>query len=229
VAGEAKRIADRVWLVGGDGLSAPGDCLCYALDLGALVLVDCGVGPGWERIRGNLAAAGLDPAALAHLVLTHCHIDHAGAAAAIAAETGCRVIAHALDAEALEEGDRARSAADWYGASLAKVAVTRRIAVPDEALELPQGALHLLHTPGHTPGSLAAWIDLEGPRGTTRILFGQDVHGPLHRDFGSDRADWQRSLRRLIALDADVLCEGHYGVIRGRDEVRRFIEDFLED
>jgi hypothetical protein len=33
----------------------------------------------------------------------------------------------------------------------------------------------------------------------------------------------------FAALEADVLCEGHYGVIRGSAEVRRFIEQFLED
>jgi glyoxylase-like metal-dependent hydrolase (beta-lactamase superfamily II) len=225
---QALKIADRIWHVGGDGLSAPGDCLCYALDLGALVLVDCGVGPGWDRICENLHGAGLDPTALSHLVLTHCHIDHAGAAAAVAADTGCEVIAHALDTKALVEGDRKRSAADWYGTSLAPVAVARIVRGAGEDLLLPGGALHLVHTPGHTPGSMAAWIDLAEPRGRTRLLFGQDVHGPLHGDFGSDRTDWQRSLRALLALEADVLCEGHYGVIRGRDEVRRFIEQFVD-
>ena len=222
------QIAERVWLVGGDGLSGPGDCMCYALDLGRLVLVDCGVGPGWDRICENLHGVGLDPLALAHLVLTHCHIDHAGAAAAIAADTGCEVIAHALDAPVLEKGDRKRSASDLYGTSLAPVAVTRAVRGAGADLDLPGGSLHLVHTPGHTPGSMAAWIDVDEPRGKTRLLFGQDVHGPLHRDFRSDRADWQRSLRALLALEADVLCEGHYGVIRGRAEGRRFIEEFVE-
>lgn len=222
------QIADRIWLVGGEGLSAPSDCLCYALDLGALALVDCGVGPGWEAIRANLSAAGLDPSGLAHLLLTHCHIDHAGAAAAIEAETGCEVIAHALDADALEAGDPVRTAASWYGAQLEPVKVTRRVTSAEDAVELPDGALRLLHAPGHTPGSLVAFADVEGPRGAQRILFGQDVHGPLHPDFGSSRDDWQESLGALLDLEADILCEGHHGVIRGRDAVRRFIEGFLE-
>ena len=226
---QSQKVADRVWLVGGGDLSGPGDCLCYALDLGELVLIDCGVGPGWDRICENLHAAGPEPTSIAHLVLTHCHIDHAGAAAAVAADTGCAVIAHALDAPALEKGDRRRSAASWYGTSLAPVAVTRTVRGSGETMELPLGALHLVHAPGHTPGSLVAWIDLDEPRGRTRLLFGQDVHGPLHNDFGSNHEDWQRSLRALLALEADVLCEGHYGVIRGRNEVRRFIEQFVED
>jgi hypothetical protein len=34
-------------------------------------------------------------------------------------------------------------------------------------------------------------------------------------------------LRLLLSLEADVLCEGHYGVIRGKEEVADFIESFL--
>ena len=66
---------------------------------------------------------------------------------------------------------------------------------------------------------------LDGPAG--RVLFGQDVHGPFHSQFGSELAAWRRSMARLLALDADILCEGHFGVFRGRDAVRRFFEGQL--
>jgi len=35
------------------------------------------------------------------------------------------------------------------------------------------------------------------------------------------------SLEKLLSLGADVLCEGHYGIYRGRDEVAEFIRGFL--
>jgi glyoxylase-like metal-dependent hydrolase (beta-lactamase superfamily II) len=60
------------------------------------------------------------------------------------------------------------------------------------------------------------------------VLFAQDVHGPLAPSLLSNEADYQRSLRRLRDLDADILCEGHYGVFEGREEARRFIESFIE-
>ena len=60
-----------------------------------------------------------------------------------------------------------------------------------------------------------------------RILFGQDVHGPLDPSLLSDRKDYLRSLEQLIAMDADILCEGHFGVIHGKDQVEGFITSFL--
>lgn len=46
------------------------------------------------------------------------------------------------------------------------------------------------------------------------------MHGPLHPALLSN-ADYQASLQRLIDLDADVLCEGHYGIFKGRQEIGR--------
>ena len=79
------------------------------------------------------------------------------------------------------------------------------------------------HTPGHSPGSAVYLMTSEG----VKILFGQDIHGPLHPGLLSNREDYQRSLRLLLDLQADILCEGHYGVYRGKEEVAGFIQKFL--
>jgi hypothetical protein len=60
------------------------------------------------------------------------------------------------------------------------------------------------------------------------VLFGQDVHGPLHPSLLSNRRDYLQSLALMLDLNADILCEGHFGVINGRDAVRRFIRSYLE-
>jgi hypothetical protein len=65
--------------------------------------------------------------------------------------------------------------------------------------------------------------------GSNLVLFGQDVHGPLDASFLSNRQDFKRSLRFLIGLDADILCEGHFGIYRGKLEVRQFIQTYLSD
>jgi glyoxylase-like metal-dependent hydrolase (beta-lactamase superfamily II) len=214
-------VTDGIFLVGGGGFSSPSDCLVYALDLGETVLVDCGCGPSWPRIRQNMQEAGLE--GVHTLVLTHAHVDHIGAAPAVRARTGCRVVAHALDADAIESGDETLTAAGWYGIELERMVVDHRMEGEAGSLELPRGTLELVHTPGHTPGSIAAWIDTaEG-----RVLFGQDIHGPFDPSFGSDLRAWRSSMARLIELEADILCEGHYGITRGKDPVRSFIEEHL--
>jgi len=222
-AGRFERVCQRVWRVGGGGLTHPTDCLVYAVDLGDLVLVDCGTGPGWPQLRANLAGAGLDPARLHTLVLTHGHVDHIGAAARIVRETGCRVVAHEADAAAIQSGDPVRTAAGWYDIVLEPVRVDVRMAGAEARLAFADGALELLHTPGHTPGSIVAWLDTADGR----VVFAQDVHGPFDAEFGSDVADWRRSMQRLLALEPDVLCEGHYGVFRPRAAARAFVERHL--
>lgn len=219
----AKRICESLWQVGGPGMTDGSDCLVYALDLGDLVLVDCGAGPSWPRMRNEIQSAGLDPDGIHTLLLTHAHLDHVGAAAQIRAETGCRVVAHALDAAPIETGDRTRTAASMYGMALEPCTVDHLVRAADETLRFFGGELRLVHTPGHTPGSVVAVAELDGER----VLFGQDIHGPFHPAFESDKAQWRISMQRVLALEADILCEGHYGIFRPADAVRRFIEDQL--
>ena len=76
----------------------------------------------------------------------------------------------------------------------------------------------------HTPGSIAAYVDIDGKR----VLFGQDIHGPYIPEWGADRELAAASLQKLIDLKADVLCEGHFGVYQPAEEVRRYIEYYLD-
>lgn len=221
--GRFEQICDRVFQVGGVGLSDGSDCLVYALDLGDLVLIDSGAGRSWRRIRNNLEAAGLVPARLHTLLLTHGHVDHIGAAARIKEETGCRIVAHAADVPAIESGDPAFTAAGAYGIELKGVGVDH-VVETDAVLAFERGSLRLLHTPGHTPGSLSAVFE----SGEEKVLFGQDIHGPFSPAFGSDLAAWERSMHRLLEVEADILCEGHFGVFRPASAVRRFIREHLD-
>jgi len=80
-----------------------------------------------------------------------------------------------------------------------------------------------LHTPGHTPGSISPYLD----RGGQRILVGQDIHGPFLKEFGANLDDWRESMHRLLEMEADILCEGHFGIFNSRQEVRHYIENYL--
>jgi hypothetical protein len=59
------------------------------------------------------------------------------------------------------------------------------------------------------------------------VLFGQDVHGPIHPALLSDERQYQASLAKLAALDADILLEGHFGIVWTKEEVREFIQSFM--
>lgn len=215
---EPTRLADGVFMVGGPDMTDPRDCLCYLVAGGeARVLIDCGSGPSAANILDLVdQAVGRPPT---HLLITHAHIDHAGGAAEIKDLTGCQVLIHAEEAEVLAEGDAQRSAATWYGLPLRRLTADRLVAGGDALGLGGEARLHIIHTPGHTPGSICAWCDVGGQR----VLFGQDVHGPFSPGFNSDIAQWRSSMEVLLNLEADILAEGHYGIFKPAEEVGAFI------
>ncbi|OPY48800.1 MAG: Hydroxyacylglutathione hydrolase [Methanosaeta sp. PtaU1.Bin060] len=220
----AKAICDRVWAVGGPGLSAPEDCCVYLVDANSeLVQIDAGVGYSLERIEGNIRSIGFEPASVWHVVATHCHIDHIGGLASMKERYGSQVIAHELDRAGIEGENNELTAASMYGVEYRPVKVDVLLKGESERLRLGDLDIEFLHTPGHTPGSIAAVIETADGK----VLFGQDIHGPFSPSWGSDLEEWRRSMKKLLALRADVLCEGHAGVYRG-EKIARYIEACLK-
>lgn len=218
-------ITPEISQVGGPGLTHGNDAAVYLVHFGEhAALIDAGCGRATDRLLQNVEAAGVVPEQISHLLLTHCHYDHSGGAAGLRRRFGWPVALHALEAPYLENGDDRVSAAGWYGEHLAPCPVDVRLA-DGERIFLGQRSLQALHLPGHSPGSVAYVVESDG----RRVVFAQDVHGPLHPDLLSKRNDYQASLRKLLALQADILCEGHYGVFVGRVAVAAFIERFVED
>jgi glyoxylase-like metal-dependent hydrolase (beta-lactamase superfamily II) len=213
-----------VYLVGSPELTDPEDCCVYLLDLGDLVLIDAGAGRSVSAILENVASLELGHKSITAVVATHCHIDHIGGIPMLRERTGCQVIAHQLDAEAMESGDPLKTAANWYNIAYPPTPVDYKLSEVREVLKFERGELLCLHTPGHTPGSISVILDYNGKR----VLFGQDIHGPFSDSFGSDLTAWRKSMEVLLGLQADILCEGHFGVYRPEAEVQRYIRNYLE-
>lgn len=156
-----------------------------------VVVVDPGFEP--DTVRGMLDAAGKRPAAV---LLTHAHIDHAGAAAAFA---GSEIPVYVHPGDALAFTDPAA----WGrpGQELATPADLRTF-VDGDALTLAGIRVAVLHTPGHTPGSSCLRI------GDDVLLFSGDLvfAGSIGRsDFPeSDPAAMEASLRRYLSLPDDL-------------------------
>lgn len=220
-----EQIEDGIFLVGGADISDSRDCMVYLLDLGELVMIDTGTGPGISMIISNIQRLGLDPEKLSTIILTHCHIDHVGGAHELTKRYGARIVMHEIDADVVERGDSKMTAAYWYGVPFAPLMVDVRLSREEERLAFGRHELVCLHTPGHTPGSISVYTDKPGKR----ILFGQDIHGPFLPEFGSHLGHWQTSMEKLLALKVDVLCEGHFGIYRPNETVTDYIERYLDE
>ena len=45
--------------------------------------------------------------------------------------------------------------------------------------------------------------------------------------FKSDVEMWKKSMQKLLALEADILCEGHFGIFRSKEKVKEYINGYL--
>lgn len=223
---KTEEIAEGVYLIGGPNVTRPEDAAVYLVDFGdELVMIDSGAGNSSSQLDRNIEMLGLKPSKLTQIILTHCHIDHIGSATYFREKYKSEIVIHELDARALETGDSMKTAANWYGTTFPPTRVDRKLKGAHEILMFGKEDLHCLHTPGHTPGSISVYLDRAGQR----ILFGQDIHGPFNRAFDSDIAAWRKSMNVLLLLEADILCEGHFGIYRPKNNVRDYIEQYLEE
>jgi glyoxylase-like metal-dependent hydrolase (beta-lactamase superfamily II) len=223
---KTEEIVSGVYLIGGPNVTQADDAAVYLIDFqGDLVLIDAGAGGSSSQLVRNIEMLGLNPAFVSHVILTHCHIDHIGSAPFFREKYGAKIVIHELDAKALETGDSIRTAANWYGTTFPPTKIDRKLIGARETLKFGNEELHCLHTPGHTPGSIAVYLERSGQR----VLFGQDIHGPFHKAFGSDIEAWKKSMQALLALDADILCEGHFGIYQSKNSVKDYIERYIEE
>jgi len=216
------RVWQDIYLVGSADTSHAYDCCIYLIKSSELLLIDSGAGLSFEKIISNIERLGFNPKNIKAVLATHAHIDHIGSLRQFQEQYKSQLIAHELDANAIESGIGV--AAEAYGVDYIPCTVNIRLSGDEQTLKFGNHKLNIVHIPGHTPGSVAAYVDIEGKR----VLFGQDIHGPYIPEWGADRELAAASLQKLIDLKADILCEGHFGVYQPAEEVRRYIEYYLD-
>ena len=214
-----------IYRVAGPDITDQRDCNVYLIDLdGEAVLIDVGFGAAFDRMVANIEEKGISPSRISTAILTHCHVDHIGAAARVREQFGSRLVMHEMDAEIVERGDDRLTAAFCFEIVFPPLPIDARLTGPRGDIHFEGQDLSFLHIPGHTPGSISIYADSDGKR----ILFGQDIAAPLLEEFDCDTAAWRVSMEELLALKADVLCDGHSGVYQPARAVAAYIRHFIK-
>jgi len=190
---------------------------------GELVLVDTGMAGDVDRIVSQIEREGHSLEALRSIILTHTHSDHVGGVSRLLRRCDAKLMAHRLEIPYIEgtkplpAGSLVQRLMLWMDARMAGkkdgIEVSRGLEDGD-VLDI-LGGLKVLHTPGHTPGSMCLYQE------DRRILFCGDLlfnghpltgRGGLRyapRMFSVDQEESEKSARKLSDLPVDALCVGH--------------------
>jgi glyoxylase-like metal-dependent hydrolase (beta-lactamase superfamily II) len=200
------------------------------------ILVDTGTPDGAKAIVQALLKAGIEPADLDLILLTHGHYDHAGNAAALLRMSSATLAIGLGDGALVRKSETpSYRAGNWLGRLF--LLLRRVVDVGTENHEPAQphwyiaGELDLhpygipgrvIPTPGHTPGSLSILLE------TGEAIVGDLIGGlpipqlPGRPLFIHDEAAWRESLRRVLAARPRLIYPSHGGPFTFQRVARAF-------
>ena len=208
-----------------------GNCHLLVDERGEAVLLDTGLVGETMQIRRLMRRLGLEPSAIKAILLTHGHLDHVGNLAWAKRWTGAPVYAHPAEQAHLDGTYPYTGAARWCGRweHMGYGVLNYRPVRIDQNLsdwdELPfWGGLWVIHLPGHTEGHCGFYSERH------RLLFSGDLFASyffnvhLPPPVLNSRPELIRgSLRKALALDAQLIVPQHYDVLDGELHRRRFL------
>jgi glyoxylase-like metal-dependent hydrolase (beta-lactamase superfamily II) len=163
------------------------------------------IDPG-DNIGDILAVLKRHALTVKAIVITHAHIDHIGGAARLKAVTGAPVHMNQNDQTLYDHLD---TQASWLGMATPERTEIDAEARDGDSLVLGQATFQVLHTPGHTQGSISIWIPSENKLIAGDTLF-RDSIGRTDLP-GGDGRQILRSIRdKLLSLPEDArVVPGH--------------------
>jgi glyoxylase-like metal-dependent hydrolase (beta-lactamase superfamily II) len=211
--------------------------------IGVAAVVDPGPESTLGTLRENLAARGLDFQSLDSLLLTHIHLDHAGATGAILRENPrLKVYVHEFGAIHMADPSRLlASAGRLYGGDL-KALYGECLPVPEDNLKSLEGGeririgeteLEVFYTPGHASHHVSYWdqasrIAMVGDTAGIRVE-GDSFLLPATPPPDIDVEIWNQSLDAISSWAPERLFLTHFGFIENPQEHVKLYKSRLEE
>ncbi|MCB0304860.1 MAG: MBL fold metallo-hydrolase [Calditrichaeota bacterium] len=202
------------------------------------VLLETGPHSMWSNLVRGVNAAGYDMSDIRHVLLTHIHLDHAGASWALA-QQGATVYVHPVGAPHLIDPERLMASArriyredmDRLWGDMQAIPEERVKLIDHEAtVQVGQSVFRAWHTPGHAVHHIAWQLD--------HVLFTGDVGGVKINDVQVvppcpppefQLEDWLNSLALIRGLNPDMLYLTHFGPVEDVSTHLDILEATLHD
>ena len=216
----------------------------------SVVLIESGPGSTLPSLDAGLASEGLSPHDLTHVLLTHIHLDHAGAAGRLA-QQGAQIYVHPVGAPHMVNPEKLlASAARIYGDRMGSLwgeflpVPESQIKVPNDSEEIVIGNLRFIpiNTPGHAEHHFAYLFEdicFSGDVGGVRIPGYPYLRVPMPPpELHLER--WHESIARLRREKFTRIAPTHFGmyddpewqlreVEKGLDSASRWLEQTMSE
>jgi glyoxylase-like metal-dependent hydrolase (beta-lactamase superfamily II) len=191
------------------------NCNTYLLQGGKNVLVDPGHFHLLGHVRDELSRLSLSVKDLDLALFTHGHPDHL---------EGIRIFSgtDTLTAVSAREMKFIHEAALHYGEIVGVTDAEPDILLHEGELKAGSLSLEVIHTPGHSPGSICLYWPFQKALFTGDLLFYQGV-GRVDLP-GGNGEELKESIRKIAELDIEHLLPGHGEPISGSSRVRANFE-----
>jgi len=214
------------------------------------ILIECGPGSTLPGLQAGLATNGLALADVTHVLLTHIHLDHAGAAGHLARQ-GAQILVHPVGAPHMVNPERLlASAARIYGDKMDTLwgeflpVPEDKLTVIEDEQEVVIGNLRFMpiNTPGHAEHHYAYIFEdicFSGDVGGVRIPGFPYLRVPMPPpELNLER--WRESIKKLQKLNFARIAPTHFGIfdnpewqlnemLRGLDNASSWLEDVMSD
>ena len=184
----------------------------YLIGDKAITLVDTGAGNRSNRIQPILNALNLGLKDVKKIILTHTHFDHIGGLSEMQQASKPVIMVHENEQEKLE--------AKGYNICALK---------DGDIIDTPIGQFKVIHTPGHTEGSICLYNEEKKTIFTGDTVFPEGRFGRTDLPTGDSRLII-KSLKKLAKLKVEILLAGHGEPVleRGAEDIKRALESAEE-
>ena len=235
-------VAPGIFLIDTKMLGFPQSMSAYLLRGDCNVLIDTGPASSLPTLLEGISELGLQPKDLTHIIATHIHIDHFGAAGYLVNDLeSTEIIVHENGAQHLIDPRRLKKSAErifgerlrYYGdvKPINKEKITSLKG--GETLNLGKWNLKTIWTPGHAQHNICVFEE------NSKILFSGDSAGVFYQhanifaptspppNFNFDF--YKLDLKRMRELNPSIICYAHFGPATPADELLQKASSIADD